>query len=473
MNKIGMNLHGLNIKNRGVLFSRLYALRPPVVLVLDSLGLAQDIKAKLPETLVIYRQFEHGEKIHEKYNAEQWLDNHASHGANRVVIHVGNEMDFTPAVLDWLLRVCNRAVVKDVTVCIGNWAVGNPEPEKWPLARELLKFASEHREHVIIGLHEYSGGVITSGLIGGYPDNAGKPPGVPGGINLIQPESWPKDISKMTCYHMGRFKFMLDYCYMEDIEPPRIVITEAGFDDTSDIKAWEDTLKKTPPYLNIRGWRTLTAQWTEWFGRKGWSADRAYAEQLIHSDKYWYADPAIEGRCGYCYGHSSDEWKPFDTEDAVEFWDLVTKYAKEQAPMFPLPGDKRWVAAENFSGQNWRIRLIAKADETPELGWVRAGEKFSYVGIEGNSEWMFAKNFIGIIGYASRDLLTIVPASPPIEPDPPAPTTVDLKQDRDVLDILIKQLEDELSDLNHAVAKVDTRLKLLRTVREDIIKLIA
>lgn len=349
--RISVNIHGLNVRNKPKLINLLKQLQPTVVLVLDSLALAQEIKRELPTCTVIFRQFEHGKNIHIEFGAESWLDNHVSHSSGGIVIHVGNEMPFNTEAITWLLLVCKQAVRRGVTVCIGNWAVGNPEPDAWPKAKELLALASEHREHIIVGLHEYAGGVVTSGLHGGYPDNAGVQPGKPGGINLIQPESWPKDITAITCYHMGRYKFMLDYCKSIGIETPRIIITEAGFDDTSDIKPWLDKLKQTSPYLNITGYKSLINQWSDWFGARGWSTERVYAEQMIHADKYFYNEAAIEGRCIYSYGHSSAKWIPFDTEDADEFWDLIVRYSQEQStpplppPMltlFPADQDPRW-----------------------------------------------------------------------------------------------------------------------------------
>ena len=69
--------------------------------------------------------------------------------------------------------------------------------------------------------------------------------------------------------------------------------------------------------------------------------------------------------------------------------------------MFPLPIEFK-LATENLSGENWRIRLFDRVDETPQLGWVNAGEKFHWIDRPGET-FIWAKNFSGIIGYTSRE----------------------------------------------------------------------
>lgn len=470
MNKIGINVHGANVQNKGRLMERLSAIRPPVVLVLDSLGLAQDIKTKLPDTTVIFREYEHDKKIHLDFNPVTWLDNHASQAAGGIVIHVGNEMQFDKAVLDWLLNVCKRAVEKNVTVCVGNWAVGNPQPDDWAMAKDLLVFASANRKHVIVGLHEYAGGVITSGLYGGYPDNAGKPPGTPGGLNLIQPDSWPPDISTITCYHMARYKFLLTYCKKMGIPAPRIVITEAGFDDTSDIKSWEETLKKTPPYLNITGYKSLRNQWDVWFGELGWSAERSYASQMIYSDRVYYDDDAVEGRCIFCYAHSSTRWEAWDTEDATEFWDLIIKYAQEAVPVstLPLPNDARWTDATNHSGDSYRVRLQPFVDDAVQLAWIEAGDRFHYIPGVLTNEFLYVKTLAGLVGYSHRDILSVEPpiVLPPIElppddDDPEPPTTPGEPSEREKWDLQAKRLYTEYAELHLELSGINKRLAIV------------
>jgi hypothetical protein len=353
--RISLNIHGNNAPDRQRLLDHLQILQPPAVLVLDNLDLAREIKKLLPNTTSIFREF--GSKgdgaLHLDSDPKSWLDRHAHQAEGGIVLHVLNEPPFDQAVVDWLTELLRLAAPRRIPLIIGNWAVGNPLPEQWAMAREMLQLLDQHRDLFILGLHEYAGGVVTSGLYGGYPDNAGVKPGTSGGKNLIPPGNWPKDVSDATRYHMGRFKFLMSYCDSIGIRCPRIILTEHGFDDTSDIKAWEDTLKKNSPYLNVRGWKTLHNQWTDWYGGLGWSPERAYFEQLAWADRTIYQNSPVEAQCIFCWGHSSQEWDQFDIAQAQEFQRLLEDYARqgaafkpaEFAPSTPPPASEARMAA--------------------------------------------------------------------------------------------------------------------------------
>lgn len=315
--RISLNIHGLNVKNRQRLLDHLQVLQPPAVLVLDNLDLAREIKGLLPGTTVIFREYgSRGDgDLHLQSDPKAWLDGHAHQAKDGIVLHVLNEPPFNTEVMEWLTEMLRLAAPRGIPLIVGNWAVGNPQPEQWPMARDLLQLLDQYRNLFILGLHEYAGGVITSGLVGGNP-------------TMIQPGSWPQDVSSITRFHMGRFKFLMNYCDSVSIRHPRIILTEHGFDDTSDIKAWEETLKKTAPYLNIRGWKTLRNQWQDWFGGLGWSAERAYFEQLAWADRTIYRNSPVEAQCIFCWGHSSQDWEQFDVAEAPEFQRLLEEYAR-------------------------------------------------------------------------------------------------------------------------------------------------
>lgn len=101
-----------------------------------------------------------------------------------------------------------------------------------------------------------------------------------------------------------------------------------------------------------------------------------------------------------------------------------------------------------------------------------------------------------IQGWCRADVVDVVatseddkPAAPaiPVEPTPetlitppalvpspaPEPPSIDLRQDLEALDIIIRQLEDELSEINHQLVKIDSRLRLLQNIRKDIAKLVS
>lgn len=344
VSRLSVNIHGHAVPDRPHLFDFLMRMQPAAVLVLDNLDLARQIKQRIPACTVIFREYEHNRLLHEVYPPEQWLNAHAHQAEGSIALNVMNEQRFDTPTLKWLCDLMLLAVPRDISLVLGNFAVGNPEPSDWTLAREFLSLLNTYRNLFILGLHEYAGGVITSGLYGGYPDNAGVEPGEAGGLNLVPSSNWPKDVASVTRWHCGRFKFLLDFCKDTSIKPPRIILTEHGFDDTSDIKPWLDKLPKTEPYQNIRGWRSLRNAWETWYGRE-WRPERVYFEQLKWANEMIYANSPVEAQCIFCWGHSSDDWIQFDIAEAGELQRLLIEYAGAQldaplpapAPPAPLP----------------------------------------------------------------------------------------------------------------------------------------
>jgi hypothetical protein len=233
-------------------------------------------------------------------------------------VYTNNESGADEQLAAWLVEVISIGAARGMRFVVLNSSVGTPHQDDWYKARELLQVAGAMRDNVIIGLHEYAGGVVTSGFIGGEP-------------GFIQPSTWPEDTSDLTLWHMGRYRFLLKYCRDSNLPIPRILITEWGFDDLGDIKAWTDRLQKTPPYENIRGWRSLKNQWQAWFGK---SEQKALAQQLFYADDAIYG-PEVEGYQVFCWGKSPD-WLQFDVSDALEWHAALEARAAETEPQ-PQP----------------------------------------------------------------------------------------------------------------------------------------
>jgi hypothetical protein len=331
--KISYNIHAQMVKDSTRLKNHLLKIQPAAVLAMDGLGLAQEIKAALPNTLVIHRNYgitNGDDDIHKRVSPEKWLDLRAKESDGGIYLYTTNEPGFSQDCLDWHVHLMELAAARSVRLVIGNFGVGTPGADDWGRAQRMLELLDQHRELFILGLHEYACGIITSGLYGGYPDNAGVQPGTPGGQNLIPKDKWPADVSTVTMFHMGRFNFLLTYCKLHGLNPPRIILTEHGMDDVSDIKPWAEKLDKTSPYLNIRGWKSLHNQWNTWFNPVGWSAERAYLEQLAWADRVIYHNSPVEAQLVYCWAHSSEDWEQFDVAEASEFQSLLEAYAAEK-----------------------------------------------------------------------------------------------------------------------------------------------
>jgi hypothetical protein len=336
--RLSYNVHAQVVPDRNRLLKHLEKIKPAAVLVMDGLGLCQEIKAMLPDTTVISRIFP-DEDIQNRATPENWFEHRAPHAEGGIYQYTSNEAGFSPNLIEWHERLLAMAIKHRVPLVIGNMSVGTPAPEDWAAGKHLLGLLDQHRDLFIMGLHEYACGVITSGFLGGHPDNAGVAPHLVGqGRNLIGLDQWPsrEEATSMTMFHCGRFKFLVNYCQSVGIKPPRIILTEHGFDDVSDIKPWSGALKMTPPYTSIRGWKSAQDQWRDWYQAQGWSPQRALFEQLAYADRNLYQGSSVEAQLLFCWGHSSDMWDQFDLANADEFQALLEDYAQQAQVTAPI-----------------------------------------------------------------------------------------------------------------------------------------
>ena len=263
--RITYNVHAQQLLNHDTFMQHIERIQPTALFIMDALGLAREVKAMLPKTMVIHRNWgvtQGDDGVFSKVSPQQWLDLRAGEAAGGIALHTSCEPGWGQDVIDWHVKLMELAAPSGIPLVIGNWAVGTPQPEQWSMARRMLELLDQHRDLFVIGLHEYAAGVITSGIVGGAPDDPRHP-------NFVPVENWPNDVSKLTLFHLGRFHFLLNYCQSIGLKAPRIIITEHGFDDVSDIKPWLNGLRVNSPYLNIRGWKSLQDQWSKlvWWAR--------------------------------------------------------------------------------------------------------------------------------------------------------------------------------------------------------------
>lgn len=298
MSKFGYNV--MSVPDRARLYDHARKLQPPAMLFYSHMGgTAQEFAASFPNTAVILRSWPDGTDVLMEA-PDKWLDRVSKGVPDNIYLYTCNEVGWSPALINWHVQVMKLAIQRKRRLCILNMGVGQPGPDSWKDAKELVTLASQHRELFILGLHEYAGGVITSGLIGGDP-------------KFIQPETWPaaSQTKALTRWHCGRLKFLVDQCREWGIQAPRVVVTEAGFDFTGDIGTWLNKLRFTPPNKSINGWKTLVDQWRDWW--PVWSAEEAYAKQLQWAQDALWAD--AEGVLLFGWGDSGG-WSAYDVSAA-------------------------------------------------------------------------------------------------------------------------------------------------------------
>jgi hypothetical protein len=470
--KLFFNIHGNSLRNPSKAIDVTRKVKPNWALVMDNLDLAEQLKIASPTTNVIFRAWP-DDGLHSWISADDWArESKARIGGADVWVYAGNEPGWSAYVVrhtaktmrvqshklqaarasiqntdnlkarfaHWLLGVYlwfinfiglrfEAAAVKSsvrwatevipacrrygLKVVVLNLSGGTPSPDAWkePAAQDLLRLLDTNRDMAVIGLHEYACAVITSGFIGGYPQ-------------YILPDSWPKDVSDLTMWHCGRYRFLIRACESLGIKPPRIVITEFGFDDMSDIKGYTDMLPRTPPYTSIRGWRSLVEAWKQLYSSTGWTA----LDTLFNSYKYaaTVIYPAVEGALIFSRGASSALWTQFDCEDD-EFDNRLIAFANEDVvippapPTTPAPGRYR-VEFRDANGnprptREINLRLTANGTIT---GTVKHGDVIAI--LPGQPErngdyWWLHVDFAGVMGWialVSDIRFEPAPVTPPV-----------------------------------------------------------
>lgn len=461
--RISYNVHG-NASNykEGTLFAHLAQLKPSWILMMNNIDAGKRIyqQSLVPNVIIRWwpddgRHLQMTPQAFVNFVKQQF-------GGMPLWAYTNNESGFSDELLNWLSEVITLGA--GIRLVVGNWSVGTPGDQEWlkPAAQRLLKLADQFRDRVVIGLHEYAGGAATSGLYGGYPDNAGVQPGKPGGLNLIPKANWPPDVTNITRYHVGRFKFILDACKTSNIQVPRMVITEHGFDDLPDIKAWLSTLQKTPPYTQIKGWKTLLNQWRQpnWYGAT--DIEIAYGDMLNWADKVVYntAPSPVEAQLIFSWGDSGG-WTDMDVSTATTLQNYLVSRPKPVPPN-PQPPIPPTYPYPPITDVNWKIEVVSPAGSatlvnvreqpttTAKVLWqIGVPANINTVeGVKNNTFWINIAN-----GYVQSDgtwypistvegvtpqwkgwvrsdvvMITDVPITPPdptpIPPIPPVPSTI-------------------------------------------------
>jgi len=335
-NKLSYNVNGMGMDNRGAFLTHFPKLNASTILIMDDSELAKSLALGDPGLIVILRNygtFQGDGDLVDRIDPLQWLSAQQGFAMNNgqpipnLYLYTTNEPisatrkggggDGTiTEIVKWHGTLMREAANRGIHLCVINDGVGSPNPEQWHLYDEVLDLCANNPGLFILGLHEYAGGIITSGFVGGTPEQNG----------LLKPNNWPlgAKATAMTMWHCGRYKFLINYCKANNKPIPRIVITEAGFDETRDIIGWLNTLKRTPPHTSIRGWRTLAVQWKEWFPQ--WDAQEAYYQQMRYAVDNIYNHPNVLGLNVFAWNNNFN-WAQFDIQQAYEFQQLNAAYS--------------------------------------------------------------------------------------------------------------------------------------------------
>ncbi len=339
---ISYNVNGMTCPRPDVLQKHIAAINPRWLLITDNLGMVRDYHRQFPNTAIIARNWgltDGDENVYARLSPAAWLDARLPEAGDGIYLYTGNEAGIQPQWHIDLMKLVVQRGLKQVRLVICNCAVGTPSNlSEWsqPIMREFFQLLHEHRDQFVLGLHEYFCGIAPSGFIGGYPDGSWSDGRINLHPNYEDRRNWPADASRLgMLWHCGRFQVVNDAAKGFGFMAPRIVITEHGADDLSDMRPWAQKFPISDGYSSHGGWKSLGALWVRLLS--GRSAQEAYFENVNYLRTAVYARfPNIEGQLLFTWSGTA-KWQAYGLSDADEFMSLLEADVAKQQPAQPLP----------------------------------------------------------------------------------------------------------------------------------------
>jgi len=340
---ISYNVNGVGTPRPDVLETHIAAINPRWLLIMDNPGMAQSYRRKLPNTNVVARNWglvEGGdENTYAKLSPAAWLEKRLPEATDGIYLYTGNEAGIAP---EWHIELMRLIISRKLTharLVICNTAVGTPkviDDWKLPVMKEFFQLLDAHRDQFVLGLHEYFSGIAPSGFVGGYPDGSWKDGSTNLHPNYEHRANWPEDASNIgMLWHCGRFTVVNAAAKSFGVMPPRILVTEHGADDLSDVSPWAKKFPLTDGYLNHRGWKSLGGMWARLL--PGRTMQQAFFENVRYIKNAVYAHfPNVEGQLIFTWSNKSD-WNQFDVSKADEFMGLLEDEVGNAAPPVIVP----------------------------------------------------------------------------------------------------------------------------------------
>jgi len=92
--RITYNVHAQRLLDKMTFMEHIERLQPTALFIMDGLGLAREVKAALPETMVIHRNWgvtQGDDAVFAKVSPQQWLDLRAGEAAGGIVEDPGSQ----------------------------------------------------------------------------------------------------------------------------------------------------------------------------------------------------------------------------------------------------------------------------------------------------------------------------------------------------------------------------------------------
>lgn len=327
---------------------------------------------------------------------------------NRTILHGHNEAGIGQTVLNWERAFAEKVLELEGRVVLLNLNPGTPEPEQIVPVEYLLKFMSDNRDRVKLGLHEYF------------------------------PVQWDRGKG----YLVGRFQNWNNFLrsLSKSTIQPAIFITEFGSDMVD--AQWQKNLPKTSPYNEVRGYKSLANAY-HWL--LDLPLDEAYWLQWQQAFEQIYYGSNVEAILGYNWNAKDHKFgapreDEMDMQDASTFLSLWVKWWENWIMMNqpsttdirPAQDDPKWseekIAQPKDKWTNLRKTQTAVSDANI-LTKVFPGDIVQTIDHPLYGNWIAVKLHNSQIledrriGFCHKDYISFRPrnadAEPPVEP--PAP----------------------------------------------------
>lgn len=303
----------------------------------NDLNEARWAKAAFPKSNIVVRYWPDAD-THIKYqNVEAWVNAHSDLIGSGLILQTTNEPAFTDALVQWHERLLTYLLNTGIDLRVGvlGLSVGVPRPEEWVKANNLFRLMEKMGDRAYLILHEYFAGVISSGIIGGYPNNAGVAPGQPGGKNLIPEANWPPNPTAGTLWHVGRYWFLKRHLAALGIRMPKVIIGEFGADYLSDIDGFLKSLKSSAgQYDSVDGWRDLHDTWRQWYNNR--DPGETYMRMAAYADQHIYGEDVV-AIIFYHYGDMAG-WAQYRVDpDLIPYMETYARVVQPPLVVVPPP----------------------------------------------------------------------------------------------------------------------------------------
>lgn len=267
-------------------------LNASAILVMDDFAFAQTMYSSLPNTIVIYRQYNQAEgHMWEVISPEDYVINQAGITKPGMPLYILNEPDSKAPIeklaarVKWLVRVMELLALKGCSAVVDNLGAGHPDytwftdPAKWAVTKPLFDAFKRFPLHYW-GLHPY----------------------------------WDRDGLRPEKGQSARHKDIEQHLKARGYDMPPVIFTEIGRDNFDGSKT--------------NGWRSTGI------------SEEAYAAEIVKARNTLWTETYIRGACLYCYGSTTMQWWPFDIENAKILHSALIAANQYPAPLpapTPLP----------------------------------------------------------------------------------------------------------------------------------------